>query len=93
METYSKRIWLNPKDSSSTGSVVAFHGETSYGEKIDVATFFEIADCRSKARLHKIRYDAMSDFISKLRMVENAARDFATFLEKESNPAVERTGN
>lgn len=30
MSTFHKRKFLNPKGSASTGSVVAFHGETQY---------------------------------------------------------------
>lgn len=30
MKVYSKRVWLNKNDSSSTGSVVAYYGPRSY---------------------------------------------------------------
>ena len=84
---------MNPEDSASTGSVVAFHGETTYGDRdAEIVTFFEVADCHCKARLHKIKIDSMEDFINKIRLIEKEAGDFANFLEKEYNPSVEADG-
>jgi hypothetical protein len=83
MGMYSKRVWLNKESSASTGSVVAFHGETKWGDKLEVTSFFEVADCHGKVRLHRSYVDDMPAFISKLRTLAAIAEEFATFLESE----------
>jgi hypothetical protein len=88
-ETYSKRTWLNPEYSASTGSIVAFHGKTTYGQcDPELTTFLEIADCHGKVKIHKIKIDSMEDYIIKLRTLSEEIEDFADFLmeiEKEKN--------
>lgn len=79
---YSKRIWLNPESSSSTGSFVAFHGKTLWGDnQIEDETFIELADCRSKIRLHKKFEDSIDDFINKLKLLNYEIDNFIKFLE------------
>jgi len=85
MGMYSKRVWLNKDSSASTGSVVAFHGETQWrDDKPEITSFFEVADCHCKARLHKTYADDMPSFIAKLRALAAVAEEFATFLESET---------
>lgn len=80
--TYTKRVWLNSNNSASTGSVVAFHGKTTYGDSDErLSTFLEVADCHCKISLHKIKADQMSDFIRKMRLLAETANNFADFLE------------
>jgi hypothetical protein len=83
MGMYSKRVWLNKDGSPSTGSVVAFYGETTWRKEKDVSTFLEVADCHDKIRLHRTHDDSMEDFVKKLRLLATTANDFATFLESE----------
>jgi hypothetical protein len=81
-KTYVNRKWLNGDKSASTGSIVAFYGETSYGETIEDAVFLEISDCHCKVHLHKLKIDTISDFINKLKIVAKVINDFILFLEK-----------
>jgi len=84
MRTYCERIWLNSVTSASTGSAVAWHGETTYGnKKSEIATFFEVADCHCKVRLHKISIENMDEFINKIKLLAETASKFAGFLESE----------
>jgi hypothetical protein len=79
---YSNRVWLNKDSSASTGSVVAFHGETTYGQCDPViTTFLEIADCHGKVKIHKIKIDSMEDYTSKLRRLSRVISNFADYLE------------
>ena len=80
---YSKRIWLNVKNSPSTGSVVAYHGPISYGNgEKENATFLEIASCHEKSRLHKSGMDTMDDFIKKMDLLRDTINDFVIFLRE-----------
>jgi len=83
---YVKRVWLNPSDSDSTGSVVAFNGTvSSEGTSGPVDwSFLEISDCKSKIRLHKTHDDTNSDFINKLKLLSSTINDFVEHLEKNS---------
>lgn len=73
MQNYSNRVWLNPHGHSSTGSVVAFHGEASW-------IFLEIADCRGKVRLHKTDNDTTEQFIEKMEALRNVIDEFIAHL-------------
>jgi hypothetical protein len=84
MVTYSRRIWLNEDSSASTGSIVAFHGGTVYSKGPEVASFFEVADCHGKVRIHKSYADDMPAFIAKLRLIASVANEFVSFLESET---------
>ena len=84
MGMYSKRVWLNKDSSASTGSVVAFHGETIWKDKPEITSFFEVADCHGKVRLHRAYGDDMPSFVAKLRTLAAVAEEFATFLESEA---------
>ena len=83
MTDYSKRRWLNDEASSSTGSVVAFHGDSPWGNKRkrDKITLLEISDCHSKIRLHKTDADTMGDFVSKLEKLHDEIGEFIAHLK------------
>ena len=84
MSMYSKRVWLNKDSSASTGSVVAFHGDSSWREtdgKPEKTSFLEVSDCHCKVRLHRSYTDDMPSFVAKLRKLAAVAEEFATFLE------------
>lgn len=80
---YSKRTWLNPNESSSTGSVVAFDGEYEYEGKIYDSTFLEIADCKRKVSLHLGSEDTPEQFIEKMKLLRSEIDLFIHHLEKQ----------
>lgn len=82
--THSKKYWLNPDDHPSTGSVVAYHGDSpwSKNDKAETSTFLEIADCHSKVRLHRADIDSMNDFIVKMEKLRGAIDEFITALRR-----------
>jgi len=85
MKTFSRREWLNPNDSPSTGSVVAYHGPANWGKKgtePNTQSFFEVADCNVKARLHISTFDKQEDFIKKIETLGHMAIEFAEFLKR-----------
>ena len=49
---YKSEKFLNKKDSSSTGSICIYDGESPYNRDTRWA-FVEISDCNNKVRLHK----------------------------------------
>ena len=82
MQTFSRRVWLNPASSASTGAAVAFCGLTKWGkDEEEIHTFFEVSDCHCKVRLHKTYSDTTAEFIEKMRTLSRLASDFADFLE------------
>jgi hypothetical protein len=66
----SKRVWLNPDESSSTGSVVVYSGP-AYWNKKKKTSFVEIADCLGKVRLHKSDLDTEKQFIEKVKLLRD----------------------
>jgi hypothetical protein len=76
---YSKRTWLNPENSPSTSSAVAFAGKSNWSR--EPIYFLEIADCKGKVRLHKTNLDKMPDFIQKLRKLSAFVDEYANHLE------------
>lgn len=85
MNTYNKRIWLNSEKSDSTGSVVAFDGQVTYDGDIVDSTFLEIADCRSKVRLHLTSDDTKESFINKMTLLKTEIELFINHLQT-TNP-------
>ena len=77
---YVSRQWLNKPSSPSTGSCVAYCGESSWDPKTRMA-FFEVSDCHNSARLHITELDSKDDFVCKLRILAKSAEDFANWLE------------
>jgi hypothetical protein len=81
---YNKRTWLNPEDSDSTGSVVAYSGEVTdldTGKKYP-EQFLEISDCRTKIRLHLTSDDTPESFITKIKLLRSEIDLFIKYLEK-----------
>lgn len=79
--TYSKRTWLNSKNSSSTGSVVAFDGEVEWSDGSMRSTFLQISDCHNIIKLHQADYDKPKDFIVKMKLLRNEIDLFIKHLE------------
>ena len=79
---YNKRTWLNSITSDSTGSIVAFDGKVTYEGQLVDSTFLEIADCRSKVRLHLTSDDSRHDFKEKMKLLRHEIELFIEHLEK-----------
>jgi hypothetical protein len=81
---YNKRTWLNKSDSPSTGSVVAFEGESLWkGKKVN-NTFLSVSDCFVSAKLVKTEDDTINDFIDKMKLLKNEISDFIKYLENNN---------
>jgi len=81
---YNSRTWLNPLNSDSTGSVVAFDGEVTdldTGKKYP-QTFLELADCKNKVRLHLTSDDTKELFVEKMKQLNYEIQLFINHLEK-----------
>ena len=81
--SYSKRVWLNPDDSPSTGSVVAFYGAPNWKDDDGDFAFLEVSSCHRKVRLHKTNKDTLQEFADKMRKLAEVANNFADFLESD----------
>lgn len=78
---YNKRAWLNPDESDSTSSVIAFNGMvTRYDESIE-DLFLEISDCSRKIRLHQTQDDTKKDFITKMEILKDNIESFIDYLK------------
>lgn len=85
----NKRVWLNPENSSSTGSVVVYSGESNYPDRdgnFPNVKFVEIADCQNKICLQKTHKDSDQDFIEKVKLLRNTLTEF---IEALSTPLKE----
>jgi len=84
--SYSNRQWLNPDGHPSTGSVVAYHGESPWDRdgKPDVMTILEISDCHNKIRLHQSEKDTLEEFIAKMETLRDVIDGFVSHLRKEN---------
>jgi hypothetical protein len=82
MNKYVKKVWLNPEESSSTGSVVVFDGPFKYKDDMDTLrdTFVEIKDCNCGIRLHRTYADTEQEFIDKVETLKNVLVDFLIHL-------------
>lgn len=83
---YSKRIWLNPNDSPSTGNMIMFDGQ-EYDEdgKGYNSQFLKISDCYHTIRLHQAYYDTKKDFLNKLILMRDELNLFIEHLENKLN--------
>lgn len=81
---YKTQTWLNPVDSSSTGSIVCYDGDIEYTEGLSYCTFVEIADCHSKVRLHRSHTDSHEDFVEKVDSMIDALVRFRHHLTTAS---------
>lgn len=87
---YNRRTWLNKEGSPSTGSVVSYHGTAlNWADEEVSKTFFEVADCSFKVRLHPEKGEEMSNFVSKLRLLASEASNFADFLESNCRTVID----
>lgn len=84
---YSNRQWLNPNAHSSTGAVVAYHGESPWDKegKPELMTILEISDCHNKVRLHRSEKDTMEEFIIKMETLQSVVQGFIHHLRDVTN--------
>ena len=87
---YSKRVWLNPEDTSSTGSVVVFDGESQHSDINDNTkainmSFVQISDCHQSIRLHKCDLDTEEDFLNKVLLLRDTLSDFVAYLQSKQS--------
>lgn len=80
---YCKRVWLNPEDSSSTGAIIAFSGDSAWSSdgKSVRTQFLEIKSCHDVVRIHRSDKDSLEAFATKLRLMAKTIDDFALVLE------------
>lgn len=79
---YNKRTWLNPDNSPSMGSVVAFDDREIWKGKPFGDVFLSVGDCHSRIKLHKTDDDTIEDFINKMKLLRNEIDEFINHLEK-----------
>ena len=81
---YNKRTWLNDPFSSSSGSIVCYHGfnEEETEEKPYELLFCEISDCHVKARLHKTVFESRKRFTDKMIRLRNELDAFINYLKE-----------
>ena len=77
---YNERTWLNSKDSSFTGSIVCFDGETKQSY---YTRFVEVSDCHSKIRLHQDLTGNYDDWVNKIKTMRDALNDYINYLEQK----------
>lgn len=82
---YNRRTWLNPLTSDSTGSVVAFEGEVTDLDsgRLYPQIYLEVADCKSKVRLHLTSDDTKEDFIRKMQLLYDEIGMFINHLSQQ----------
>ena len=81
---YNKRTWLNSNKSHSTGSVVAFSGQTEWRDgKKGIEEFLAISDCHVTARLHNIYGENHVDFLEKVKLLRSELDEFINYLEND----------
>lgn len=87
LPTYSRREFLNQKDSPSTGFVIAYDGMINDDEEEEPyrATFLKVGDCYSIVKLHKASYDTMDDFIEKMEKLKDVIGGFIDHLKMTKN--------
>lgn len=82
---FNERVWLNPPDSPSTGSIVCYDGPASWasekGERENMS-FVEVADCHCKARLHLCRFDSHDEYLQKVKDMRDVLNRYIDHLEK-----------
>lgn len=79
---YNKRTWLNPDNSPSMGSVVAFDNRALWNGKMFGDVFLSIGDCHSRVKLHKTEDDTDEDFLNKMKLLYKEIGLFIEHLEK-----------
>ena len=82
---YVRREWLNDLDSSFTGSAAGCIGADWYENgEWRISAFFEVADCRTKVRLHGGVTDPCdrAAFARKMRLLAEMALELADACER-----------
>jgi hypothetical protein len=83
MSNYCKRIWLNPKQSASTGSVVVFDGKATWGyKKPEHTRFLELSDCHGKVKLHQCKFETKKTYIKKIKLLYKTIGKYIEHLEE-----------
>lgn len=88
LPTYSRREFLNKKESPSTGFVISYDGmveDIEGNEEPYRATFLKIGDCHTTVKLHKAYYDSMDDFIEKMEKLKDVIGGFIDHLKMTKN--------
>lgn len=80
MIRYNKRQWLNSEDSSSTGNIVCFDGDTTHNGNVARNIFVSISDCYNSARLHMTEDDSVEDFVEKITLLRDELTNFINHL-------------
>lgn len=80
---YSKRVWLNPNNSPSTGNIIAFDGIETIDGKPYISQFFKISDCYHIANIHKAEYDTKEDFLNKMILMRDEINLFIEHLKNK----------
>lgn len=80
MIRYNKRQWLNSEDSSSTGNIVCFDGDTTHNGNVARNIFVSISDCYNSARLHMAEDDSVEDFVEKITLLRDELTNFINHL-------------
>ena len=83
MIRYNKRQWLNSEDSSSTGNIVCFDGDTTHNGNVARNIFVSISDCYNSARLHMTEDDSVEDFVEKITLLRDELTNFINHLNKQ----------
>lgn len=79
MKTYNKRVWLNPRSSSFTGSIVLYDGLLETKERY---SFVELSDCNGKIRIHNtIEKSGDLKFLTKIKKIRDAFNEYIKHLE------------
>ena len=84
IEKFNKRVWLNTKSSPSTGSAVAWSGPIKWNSNSnsEIARFFEVSDCHTRARLHQTVEDSDQTYINKMRKLRQLLKEYIEYLEQ-----------
>lgn len=82
---YNRRKWLNPPNSSSTGSIVCFSGLANWIDdgKRPISRFIEIADCHSKIRIHQSQFETQEQYLKKVEVLKGELELYIEVLKKE----------
>lgn len=78
---YKSEKFLNKKDSSSTGSICIYDGESPYSRDERWA-FVEISDCRNKVRLHKHEKESNKVWRNKLKSLVAELEKYITTIKQ-----------
>ena len=81
MKKFKRKVWLNKKQSASTGSIVVYDGESPWA-KGKTTRFIEVSSCDHSARLHMTNLDTRRDWVRKVKKLTETLQDYLEFLER-----------